>query len=86
MKHLDPRPITELQRWMTENRYSDPSFAEALNIILKRMNRAPVSPRSVAKWRLKEGGTIPRPETQKAIMELTEGAVTPTHFVTAVSA
>lgn len=71
---------------MRAGRWSDAAFADALNIILKRMGQAPISARSVAKWRLKERGTIPRPKTQEAIMELTEGAVTPTHFVTAVGA
>lgn len=71
---------------MRANRYSDAAFAVKLNVILARKGLKPISARSVAKWRLKERGTVPRPATQLAIMELTQEAVTPTHFVTAEAA
>lgn len=76
MKHRKPRPITALQRWMIENRCSDAALAEGLNAILEREGKKLVSARSVAKWRTGEDGTVPRPATQLAIIEFTNGAVT----------
>lgn len=75
------RPITALQRWMRDNRWSDPAFANAINEILARGNHKAISAKSVAKWRRGDG--VPRPATQLAIKELTRGAVTPDDLVEA---
>lgn len=64
---------------MRDNRWSDPAFAKAINEILAREGHKPISARSVAKWRRGDG--IPRPATQRAIKELTGGAVTPDNLV-----
>lgn len=78
---MKQRPITALQRWMFENRYSDPAFAEAVNAVLARRGiTKTISKRSVARWRRGEGA-VPRAHVQGAIMELTEGAVTPTNLL-----
>ncbi len=71
---MKPRPITKLQAWMRDNRWSDPAFASALNVILEREGSKPISAKSVAKWRRGDG--VPRPATQRAIKELTADAVT----------
>ena len=85
MAHWQPRPITALQRWMMENRCSDAAMAAGINDILQKAGKKPISARSVAKWRTGEDGTVPRPATQLAILEFTDGAVTPADLVAVAS-
>ena len=81
---MKPRPITALQRWMRDGRWSDPALAVAINDELKRQgSRRRVSERSVAKWR--RGDALPRLETQLAIKEVTAGAITPDDLVEGAS-
>jgi hypothetical protein len=82
MFHMKPRKTNELERWMREHHYSDTHFMQALNAVLLAKGERTISHRSVSKWRRAE--TIPRPAAQKAIMELTDGKVTPNDFVAAL--
>ena len=68
------RPITPLQKWMRDNRWSDPAFAAAVNEHLAKEAVKPISAKSVAKWRRGEG--VPRPATQRAIKAVSGGAIT----------
>lgn len=85
MAQWKPRPITALQRWMRDNRCSDAAMAAGINEILAKAGKKPVSARSVAKWRTGEDGTVPRPATQLAILEFTNGAVTPADLIAVAS-
>ena len=74
---MKPRPRTDLERWMQENRYSDAVLSKAITASLPAGKS--VSASSVAKWRL--GVTVPRRAPQRVIIELSEGAVTAASFI-----
>lgn len=77
MKH---EPQTVLGRWMRENRYSDQTFADAVNSEIKRLgSQKTVTAAAVGKWRL--GTSVPRKVPLRAIGALTEGAVPYESFV-----
>lgn len=81
MFHVKPRPITVLQRWMTENKYSDTKLADALTGLMPLDYR--VRPGTIAKWRL--GFAMPRKEALRALATLSGGIVDANSFVAAVS-
>lgn len=74
---MKPRPRTDLERWMQENRYSDAALAAAVTAVLPEGKS--VSASSVTKWRL--GKTMPRKAAMRAIGNITGGIVTGESFV-----
>lgn len=76
---MKPRPRTDLERWMQENRYSDAALARAVTAELP--DGKSVSASTVTKWRL--GINMPRKLAQRAIGNISDGAVTGESFVQA---
>lgn len=72
MKHTG----TKFERWLRENRYTDPQFAAAM---AKQLQISQFSPRTVEKWRL--GLATPRKPSMLAIMKITDGAITADSFI-----